>query len=96
MDDVQIFLERFHEYDDIEDVFTRGCCYWFAIVLRERFEYTGPVIMYDEVMNHFGTEIGDRVYDITGDVTDRYRWTPWEELDDELLRERIVRDCVMF
>jgi hypothetical protein len=52
--------------------------------------------MYDHVENHFGTMICGKVYDITGDVTAKYRWEPWEKLDDELLKARIVRDCIMF
>lgn len=33
--------------------------------------------------------------DIT-DVTFKYEWKPWSEVDDELLRARIIRDCIMF
>jgi hypothetical protein len=52
--------------------------------------------MYDEIANHFGTMIGDKVYDITGDVTDHYLWKPWHLIEDPLLKEKIVRDCIMF
>ena len=52
--------------------------------------------MYDEVINHFGTEINGRVYDITGDVTFKYKWKQWSEVDNELLRARIIRDYIMF
>lgn len=96
MHDVELFLTHFHEYSDIEDVFTKGCCYWFAVILKTRFADDDPVIVYDETANHFGTEIEGRVYDITGDVTHDYDWESWDDLDDELLRERIIRDCVMF
>lgn len=76
-------------------VFTQGCCFWFASILCERFP-TNSRIMYDQVMNHFVAEIDGRLYDITGDVTDSYNVEPWDELDDDLLRQRIVRDCIMF
>lgn len=82
--DVTQFLKRFHFSKNITDVFLNGCCYWFA------------TIMYDEVINHFGTKIEGRVYDITGDVTFKYEWKPWPDVNDELFRARIVRDCIMF
>jgi hypothetical protein len=52
--------------------------------------------MYDEAANHFGTRIKGKVYDITGDVTTKYKWVPWESITDSSLRARIVRDCIMF
>ena len=52
--------------------------------------------MYDQVANHFVAEIDGRLYDITGDVTDAYKVEPWDELEDDLLRSRIIRDCIMF
>lgn len=30
----------------------------------------------DYVANHFGCKIQERVYDITGDVTEQYKWEP--------------------
>lgn len=96
MNDIQRFLNRFHTSDDINTVFTNGCCYWFAVVLFGRFIRNGAEIMYDSVANHFGTKIDDRIYDITGDVTDKYSWKPWADVDDPLLRQRITRDCILF
>lgn len=95
-EDIHKFLERFHSYDKIDDVFTRGCCYWFAAILFRRFIRESAEIVYDQIANHFGTRIKGRVYDITGDVTDNYHWEPWLGIDDELLRQRIIRDCIMF
>lgn len=79
---------------DVDIVFTCGCCYWFAAILCQRFPESR--LMYDQVENHFVTEIGGRLYDITGDVTEQYNVEPWDELDDPLLKARIVRDCIMF
>lgn len=90
------FLARFHESENVDTVFTNGCCYWFAMILFIRFINEYAAIMYDQTVNHFGTMIDGRIYDITGDVTDKYNWKPWSELDDELLRKRIVRDCIDF
>lgn len=95
--DIDHFIKRFHLSNDVTEVFTSGCCYWFSKILFERFYMSrGAEMMYDEVLNHFGTRICGRVYDITGDVTDKYNWKLWSEVGDELLRARIIRDCVMF
>lgn len=95
--DVAQFLKRFHCSEDVTEVFTDGCCYWFAKILYDRFNlYYGATIMYDEVANHFGTKINGCVYDITGDVTFKYEWKPWSDVDDALHRSRIIRDCIMF
>lgn len=96
MTDVDKFLKRFHSSNDVDTVFTCGCCYWFAMILHTRFPES--VIMYDEIENHFVTKINNRLYDITGDVTDTYEASviPWSELKDDLLREHIIRDCINF
>ena len=69
---IEHFLARFHLDDDVDTVFTNGCCYWFAVILHCRFP------------------------DSTGDVTEKYQVKPWDALDDELLKKRIVRDCILF
>lgn len=96
MNNVDKFIGRFTEHEKTEDTFQFGCCYWFAYILFRRFLKDGAKIMYDEVINHFGTQIGGRVYDITGDVTEKYDWRPWDFMSDDLLRKRITRDCIMF
>lgn len=96
MSKVEGFIKRFHDYEKTDDTFQFGCCYWFAFILYRRFLREGAKIMYDQVENHFGTMVSGKVYDITGDVTGKYDWEPWEKLDDELLKERIIRDCIMF
>lgn len=91
---IEHFLARFHLADDVDTVFTNGCCYWFAVILHCRFP--DSTLMYDQVENHFVTQIQGRLYDITGDVTEKYQVKPWDALDDELLKKRIVRDCILF
>lgn len=93
--EVAKFLRRFHIGGDVDTVFTCGCCYWFAVILCLRFQEKARM-MYDQVENHFVTEIDGRMYDITGDVTGKYNVEPWDELDDSSLKKRIIRDCVMF
>lgn len=41
-------------------------------------------------------DYGGRLYDITGDVTDKYNATPWKDFEDELERQRIVDYCIQF
>lgn len=94
--DISRFLRRFHAGNEtVNEVFTQGCCFWFADILCKRFPERSR-LMYDQVANHFVAEIDGRLYDITGDVTDTYKVEPWDELEDDLLRARIIRDCIMF
>ena len=83
-------------YDQVIDSFTCGNCYWFAKILYERFKEQTPEIVYDVAANHFGTAIRGHIYDITGEVTDKYVWIDWERYDDESHKERIVKNCVNF
>lgn len=97
MNEVQNFINHFHKVsltDDVTEVFTRGCCYWFAYILCSRFP--NAKMMYDPIMNHFIAQIGDRLYDITGDVTDKYKVIEWEHFEDELERQRIIDRCIEF
>lgn len=98
--EVLSFISRFTmggRYHEVIDSFSCGCCYWFAYILKSRFYSLFPEIVYDPVANHFGTMIRGRVYDITGDATERYSWFGWDKLTEEdCAKERILRDCVNF
>ena len=87
---------------ELIDTYTNGYCYWFAHMLadwalfqKERLNFQ-IYIVYAEIENHFGCLINGRVYDVTGDVTDKYNWQEWTKFyhRDELLGARIVRDCI--
>ena len=97
MAEITEFISRFRSLSpsgEIIDVFTCGCCYWFAFILCERFQGT---MMYDPVANHFAAGIQGRNYDITGDITDLYRMVPWEDYDfDPSARKRIEEYCIRF
>lgn len=93
-DAVLSFISRF---GSDRDVFLHGMCYWFAYILQGRF---GGVMMYERVENHFMQEIGGRLYDASGDVTERYgkspalmKWADMPEFDSSLYK-RLLRDCV--
>ena len=82
-----------------ETVFTSGCCYWFAHILASRF--TDAVIVLAVIENHFVTRISGRLYDVTGDVTEKYSdafLVDWSDMAnyDELEQARVLRDCVLF
>ena len=97
MNEVLDFISHFHKIsktNDIDEVFTCGCCYWFAYILCGRFQEAE--MMYDPVSNHFMVGYGGRLYDITGDVTDKYNATAWKDFEDELERQRIVDYCIHF
>lgn len=97
MNSVENFIQHFHDCgkENLTDTFTKGCCYWFAKILCERF--AGAKMMYDPVVNHYLAEINGRLYDITGDVTGEYTGLiPWDEFADRLERSRLIRDCVLF
>lgn len=98
-DEILYFINQFTndgKSDQVVDCFTNGNCFWFAIILGLRFDKYDSDLVYDEVMNHFGTKIGDEVYDITGIVTDKYTWEDWGIIAkrDKLHRDRIIRDCI--
>lgn len=76
---------------EIEDTFLNGYCYWFAFILKSRF---GGDIMYDCINNHFVTEIGDCLYDISGQVYGSFVYWDIYQRQDELEKQRIYRDCI--
>ena len=100
--EVLMFIGRFSTdgnstRNEVIDTFTRGCCYWFAYILVERFknEYISYIVI-DYISNHFAANIDGIIYDITGDVTDNYNWEKWEDCDDVNLIKHITNDCIMF
>ena len=96
LDDVLNFIARFTDNGkrkEVIEALTCGCCYWFAQILSVRFD---GYIMYDLAENHFVTLIDGRLYDITGDVTEHYLVTPWDEYADEWHKSRIIKQCINF
>jgi len=66
------FIRQFKSYNKeevLENTFLKGFCYYFSIILQERF---GGEILYEPVEGHFIIKIDDRYYDIRGDVTYMY------------------------
>lgn len=84
--------------EQVIECFTCGCCYWFARALMERFAGEFPVLMYAEVDNHFGCGIDGEVYDITGNVTNQYKWCKWAKFRarEPKVAEQIEYNCMNF
>ena len=78
------FIDNFkrQKKSDVEFVFTNGDCYWFSVILIQRF---GGEAYYLRVRNHFITKIDGRYYDITGEITDfdeePVSWTYMQETE---------------
>lgn len=57
-------------------LFTECACYWFSVILHQRFPDSS--IVYDPQQVHFATKIHGVVYDITGIVEDDADYIDWE------------------
>lgn len=72
-DKILFFIDHFKRFDNcgiLEKTFSQGHCYYFAVILKERFN---GVILYDKENGHFVTKIDNNIYDITGDITKFYK-----------------------
>ena len=70
-----------------------GNCYYFAVILKERFK--DGEIVYDQIKGHFLFLYKNKLYDFSGVVFDE----PYELLkdikeSDPLLYKRLERDCI--
>lgn len=94
-DEILGFIQHFH---GSETVFTDGCCYWFGYILQGRFQDAEAV--YLPVTGHFVTRINGLLYDVTGDVTEKFadeKQVSWAEMDgyDRSVKDRVIRDSVL-
>lgn len=86
---------KFKYKKELEYIFTSGNCYYFAVILKERFN---GEIYYLPIENHFICKIDNNYYDITGKAKMNEKPYKWSEFikEDEKLYNRIVRDCIKF
>lgn len=78
---------------EIEELFSLGYCYWFAVILSQRFS---GEICYLPIENHFITRIDGRYYDIKGIYNPKeevYSWKEWQEIEPSNSRI-VIRDCI--
>ena len=93
------YIKQFRDFGpEVVNLFSNGMCWQFSIILRDRFGYYNP-IAYDPIANHFALWIDDRIYDITGDITDdpQYKFVFWDtyKFQDTKEMQRIYRDCIL-
>lgn len=70
--------------------------YWFASILFRRFIRNNAAIMYDPKNNCFGTRIGGKVYDVTGDATENHKWISWVEYSNKKSKDQVTKEDIMF
>ena len=102
MNEVEKFIYKFKFIAPAaaNDLFLYGDCYYFSVILKERFK-DRATIKYLIIDNHFVTEIDGKMYDVRGDITDEIdsnQLIDWNDMKDydELLYSRIIRDCINF
>ena len=87
------FINKFLAYEENEvllKTFTSGFCYYFAIILRERF---GGEVVYDPIEGHFLLLLEGLLYDITGEATAKHKvyYCPLEWKAEK----SIVNGCIL-
>lgn len=60
-------------------IFTSGSCWHFYKILKAIFPDAQPYYMYDDSNSHVITKIGEKFYDITGEVDYAHRAKPFDE-----------------
>ena len=87
------FKQRYPK--ELEDTFYNGYCYYFAVMLTERF---GGTIYFNEELCHFGAYISDRLYDINGEISDvDYSWWEWNEYKQfyPSIAKEVTKSCII-
>ena len=84
-------VEFIQGFSDAKELFLCGYCYWFAVILANRFH---GEIWYMPIENHFICRIDGFYYDVTGRMRPENIVYRWSDYPDELEKKRIIRDCV--
>lgn len=96
--DVLLFVEKFKftGKTTIEELFTCGNCYYFAVILKERFKVGD--ICYLPIENHFVWKYDGVLFDIKGEHSTSEKVYSWEEYKkiEPIGAKRIERDCIEF
>lgn len=91
------FISKFQNDGTIK-TFTEGCCYWFAIILCERFNMSGNTtsIVFNPISGHFAANIDGNMYDVTGEIPQSDEWTSWDKWlkEEPVYGETVIRDCI--
>lgn len=93
-DEVLEFIKR--RFGDYDSNWKNGNCYYFAIILKDRFPK--GKIYYDIIYGHFIFKYNNKFYDWSGiyKYSEEFliSWDGFEKYDS-LLKERIIRDCII-
>lgn len=95
---MNLILDFISKFNSVADKFTNGWCYYFSVILCDRFYQDNPEIYYDPIANHFVTRINDVYYDANGiyyDYTILYKWDEYHMID-ALDAARVRRDCIVW
>lgn len=80
-------------FDEVRDFFLYGYCYWFAVILKKRFNGT---IYYMPIKNHFIVRINNDYFDASGKIVPDekvYTWAMYQYKYPTECRV-ITRDCI--
>jgi len=93
-------LDFISHFSDGKDMFLHGQCYYFMLILADRFhEQYICIPCYNEVRNHFALLIDGTLYDASGaiDPDDDFSWVMWKKYvkREPLGAKRVWRDCVL-
>lgn len=74
---------------------TDGNCYYFAIILKDRFPE--GEMYYDVIYGHFVFKYQNEYYDWNGAVRSIGYLVEWDKFEeyDFLQKERIIKDCIL-
>lgn len=96
---VESFIKNFNKSEEVVKCFTEGCCYWFAVILKERFP-AGEI--YYNTLNHFVFKHNDDLYDITGNCTDKwdneylYKWDDYRTMEQGSTHlQSLIQDSIL-
>lgn len=90
-EEILIFI---HKRFPINCSWLEGNCYYFAVILKERFQC--GQIYYDIIDGHFVWGCNGKYYDWTGEIKPKGKLIPWRIFKqyDKIQYEVIMRDCV--
>lgn len=87
-------LEFIHRRFSIDCNWLNGNCYYFSVILKNRFPQ--GIIYYDVINGHFIFKYEDKYYDWTGIINPDGYLVEWDNLDnyDSLQKQTIIRDYI--
>lgn len=100
--DIESFIKDFKNFgtsNEIIECFTRGNCYWFAFILKNRFQ-NGQI--YYNTMNHFVFKYKNKLYDITGECTNKwdneglYNWDKYKKIENNSKYIKLLEHCCIY